>query len=267
MGRKIIFSKEQIEEIAKMYNDGTSMVKIAEKFNCSNKTIGRLLKKENIESRGNRKIFFNEDIFNEINTAEKAYWIGFITADGYINEDRGFLAIKLQYEDIDHLKKFAKFVDCSEDNIKIEYHNITGKPLCRINLNSRKLVDSLVRLNIRQCKSTNEHVVPVPDEYIRDYIRGIIDGDGHINTKNISICNSIEVLSYIKNHLNDKCYTRIDKICDHCNTYRIFICKNREIVLKYLYYDNCICLNRKYDFIKENYFNNTQKEKIIIIYK
>lgn len=267
MGRKIIFSKEQIEEIAKMYNDGTSMVKIAEKFNCSNKTIGRLLKKENIESRGNRKIFFNEDIFNEINTAEKAYWIGFITADGYINEDRGFLAIKLQYEDVDHLKKFAKFVDCSEDNIKIEYHNITGKPLCRINLNSRKLVDSLVRLNIRQCKSTNEHVVPVPDEYIRDYIRGIIDGDGHIDKKRIDICNSIEVLTYIKNYLNEKCYTTIGKICNHCNTYRIFICKNREIALKFLYYDNCICLNRKYDFIKENYFNNTQKEKIVIIYK
>lgn len=267
MGRKIIFSKEQIEEIAKMYNDGTSMVKIAEKFNCSNKTIGRLLKKENIESRGNRKIFFNEDIFNEINTAEKAYWIGFITADGYINEDRGFLAIKLQYEDIDHLKKFAKFVDCSEDNIKIEYHNITGKPLCRINLNSRKLVDSLVRLNIRQCKSTNEHVVPVPDEYIRDYIRGIIDGDGHIDKKRIDICNSIEILTYIKNYLNEKCYTTIGKICNHCNTYRIFICKNREIALKFLYYDNCICLNRKYDFIKKNYFNNTQKEKIVIIYK
>lgn len=63
LGKKIIFSEEQIEKIIKMYNDGISMVKIAEQFNCSNKTIGRLLKKENIESRGNRKIFFNEDIF------------------------------------------------------------------------------------------------------------------------------------------------------------------------------------------------------------
>lgn len=95
LGKKIIFSEEQIEKIIKMYNDGISMVKIAEQFNCSNKTIGRLLKKENIESRGNRKIFFNEEIFNNIDNAEKAYWIGFITADGYVNEDRGFLSIKL----------------------------------------------------------------------------------------------------------------------------------------------------------------------------
>ncbi len=267
MGKKIIFSKEQIKEIIKMYNDGISMVKIAEQFNCSNKTIGRLLKKENIKSRGNRKIFFNEEIFNNIDNAEKAYWIGFITADGYINEDRGFLSIKLQYDDIEHLKKFAKFIGCSEENIVTEYHNITGKPLCRICLNSRKLVDSLVNLNIRQNKSTDEHVTSIPNKFIRDYIRGIIDGDGHIDKKRIDICNSIEVLTYIKNYLNEKCYTTIGKICNHCNTYRIFICKNREIALKFLYYDNCICLNRKYDFIKENYFNNTQKEKIVIIYK
>lgn len=253
MGKKIIFSKEQTKKIINLYNSNMSMVKIAENFNCSNKTIGRLLKKENIESRGNRKIFFDENIFNKIDTAEKAYWIGFITADGYVNEDRGFLTIKLQYEDVDHLKKFAKFINCSEDCIKIEYHNITKKPLCRIRLNSRKLINSLIKLNIRQCKSANEHVAPIPNKYIKDYIRGIIDGDGHIDTKRIDICNSIEVLSYIKNYLNKTCYTTIGKICDHYNTYRIFICKNREIVLNHLYYDNCICLNRKYDFIKENY--------------
>lgn len=253
LGKKIIFSEEQIEKIIKMYNDGISMVKIAEQFNCSNKTIGRLLKKENIESRGNRKIFFNEEIFNNIDNAEKAYWIGFITADGYVNEDRGFLSIKLQYSDIKHLKKFTKFIGCSEDNIVIKYHNITGKPLCRICLNSKKLVNSLIRLNIRQNKSTNEHVAPIPNEFIKDYIRGIIDGDGHIDKERIDICNSIEVLTYIKEYLNEKCYTTIGKICNHYNTHRIFICKNRGLALKHLYYDNCICLDRKYNFIEENY--------------
>lgn len=253
MGKEIIFSEEQKEKIIKMYNDGISMVKIAEQFNCSNKTIGRLLKKENVESRGNRKIFFNEKIFDNIDNAEKAYWTGFITADGYVNEDRGFLSIKLQYSDIEHLKKFAKFIGCSEDNIVIEYHNITGKPLCRIRLNSRKLVNSLIKLNIRQNKSTNEHVAPIPNEFIKDYIRGIIDGDGHIDKERIDICNSVEVLTYIKEYLNEKCYTAIGKICNHYNTHRIFICKNRGLALKHLYYDNCICLDRKYNFIEENY--------------
>ena len=251
--KKIIFSKEQIEDIKKLYNEYNSQASIGRKYNCSAQTIMRLLEKEGIKSRGNRKYSFNENIFDEIDTAEKAYWIGFITADGYINEEKNFLTIKLQYRDINHLKKFAKFINCSEKNIKIEYHNITGKPLCKIRINSKHLVNSLVKLNIRQCKSTKEHIAPIPNEYIKDYIRGIIDGDGNINKKNINICNSIEVLSYIKEYLNKTCYTTIGEICNHYNTYRIFICRNRGLVLKHLYYDNCICLDRKYDFVKENY--------------
>ena len=64
---------------------------------------------------------------------------------------------------------------------------------------------------------------------------------------------SLEVLNYIKDYLNKTCYTSIGKICNHCNTYRIYICKNRDIVLDHLYYDNCVCLDRKYNFIKNNY--------------
>ena len=111
MGKKIIFSEKQIKDIIKMYEDN-SITSIAKKYNCSNQTITRLLEKQNIELRGNRKYFFNESIFDNIDTAEKAYWIGFITADGYINEKRGWLSIQLQYSDIDHLKKFAKFINC-----------------------------------------------------------------------------------------------------------------------------------------------------------
>ena len=252
MGKKIIFSEKQIKDIIKMYEDN-SITSIAKKYNCSNQTITRLLEKQNIELRGNRKYFFNESIFDNIDTAEKAYWIGFITADGYINEKRGWLSIQLQYSDIDHLKKFAKFINCPEEKIKTIKHNITGNLLCYIELDSRKLTNSLIKLNIRQGNSANEHVAPIPNEFIKDYIRGIIDGDGNIGKKNINICNSIEVLNYIKDYLNKTCYTSIGKICNHCNTYRIYICKNRDIVLDHLYYDNCVCLNRKYNYVKENY--------------
>lgn len=251
MGKKIIFSNEQIQDIKNMYKTYT-ITKIAKKYNCSHQTIKRLLIKENIEIKRNRKYTFNENIFEKVDTAEKAYWIGFITADGYINEKRAFLHIKLQYKDLKHLEKFAKFINYS-GNIKTEYHNITNNPLCVIELNSRKFINSLIKLNIRQRKSANEHVAPIPEEFIKDYIRGIIDGDGSINKKNINICNSIEVLTFIKKYLNSKCYTTIGKICEHCNTYRIYICNNRKIALNHLYYDNCVCLNRKYDFIKNNY--------------
>ena len=249
---KIIFSEDQIQDIIEMYKDN-AVITIANKYNCTCKVITRILKEQNIELRGNRKYFFNENIFDNIDTAEKAYWLGFILADGYLNEKRGVLTIKLQYTDKEHLEKFAKFINYPKEKIRTEKHNITGKPLCCITLNSRKITNSLLKLNIRQGKSTKEQIAPIPDNFARDYIRGIIDGDGNICKKNINICNSIEVLNYIKQYLNNTCYTTIGKICEHSNTYRIYICKNRDIVLNHLYYNDCVCLDRKYNFIKENY--------------
>lgn len=73
MGKKIIFTNEQINEIIKRYENGESCLKIGEVFNVNNKTIRKLLDKNNIQNRGNRKHFFNKNIFKDIDSAEKAY--------------------------------------------------------------------------------------------------------------------------------------------------------------------------------------------------
>ena len=83
------------------------------------------------------------------------------------------MSIKLNAKDRTHLEKFIKFIDGDENMIKTEYHNITGNELNRVVVNSRTIINDLVKLNIRQCKSSKEQVSPIPKEYIRDYIRGI----------------------------------------------------------------------------------------------
>ena len=56
----------------------------------------------------------NYDYFKNIDTEEKAYWLGFIYADGYItiNEktNSGYVGIELQASDVNHLKKFNKSI-------------------------------------------------------------------------------------------------------------------------------------------------------------
>lgn len=251
MGRKTIFSEEQIKDIIDRYqNGGESTVKIAQIYNVSHQTIGRLLKKNNIKP-SIRKHHFNEEIFNKIDTAEKAYWIGFIAADGYINEQRAFMRIKLQECDLEHLKKFVKFIDGDDGMIKHEYHNITENKQYYVEVNSRIFINSLVKLNLRQAKSSGkEQLSPIPEKYIRDYIRGLWDGDGHIEERSIDLISSIEILEFVQNHLYETCNININRILEHCNTYRIYVCKNRYNVLDYLYYDNCISLDRKYNLIK-----------------
>lgn len=40
----------------------------------------------------------NEHFFDVIDTEEKAYWLGFIFADGYVAKDRLTFAMNLQYQ-------------------------------------------------------------------------------------------------------------------------------------------------------------------------
>lgn len=262
MGKKIIFTTEQINEIIERYENGESCLEIGRVFNVSNKTIRRLLDKNDIQNRGNRKHFFNEDVFKSIDSAEKAYWLGFITADGYVNEDRGVLSIKLNAKDRTHLEKFIKCINGDENMIKTEYHNITGNELSNAVINSRTIVDDLVKLNIRQCKSSKEQVAPIPKEYIRDYIRGLWDGDGHIGEKELDLISSVEVLDFVQAYLIEECNITKNRIIDHCNTHRFYVCKNRVNVLKHLYYNDCVALDRKYE-TAWNVVNLIDQKKII----
>ena len=40
-------------------------------------------------------IEYNRHIFDTIDSEDKAYWLGFIVADGYVNDNKHMLRIKL----------------------------------------------------------------------------------------------------------------------------------------------------------------------------
>lgn len=71
-------------------------------------------------------IEYNRHVFDTIDTNEKAYWLGFIIADGYLNDNKNMLRIKLSDKDKRHLEKFIKFLDGNSSMLKKEIHNITG---------------------------------------------------------------------------------------------------------------------------------------------
>ena len=108
---KITYTIENINKIIKLYNAGTSPNQIGKLFNCSGPTITNLIRKNNIKTRDNsqcqQKYKINENIFEKIDTEEKAYWLGFLAGDGCVYRDT--LNLNLQVKDLEHLKKFKKF--------------------------------------------------------------------------------------------------------------------------------------------------------------
>lgn len=114
-------SREILEQL--YLNEKRTLKEIREIFGVTEGVLNRWLKESNIDKRNkNQKYTFNENIFDSINTPEKAYWLGFVWCDGYVihRDKRNEYSIKLQLsmKDVEHLEKV--FVELKKEMRIIE---------------------------------------------------------------------------------------------------------------------------------------------------
>lgn len=118
----VIGLKLATEEYIRQYNnkETPSLTKISEQFKIDRGFLSNRLKELNIEIINyQNKSKFNEHIFDSIDTEEKAYWLGFIFADGYISSRDNAFELSLKAEDKEHLDKFNTFMEHIHDNVKL----------------------------------------------------------------------------------------------------------------------------------------------------
>lgn len=99
------------------------------------------------------RVKFNEHIFDVIDTEEKAYWLGFIFADGSISSNpikgekkaRYVFEISLKGDDSYHLEKFNKFMEYDGNNVKVSNSKCGGKLFkrCRWMIANKHLWETL----------------------------------------------------------------------------------------------------------------------------
>lgn len=246
---------EKREEIIKLYQSGLSTRKVAEKLKISSETVCSSLEKLGISRRTNsdyRTTLLNHNYFDLIDTSNKAYFLGFIAADG-CNRESKFLEICIHKNDISVLENFIKDL---ESNYKI---HIRKEKYAQLTIYSDKLLSDLEKHGIIQRKSlTLEFPKTIPEEFISDYIRGYFDGDGYISKKS----DAIEIVGTL-NHMFDMSewiYKHTDlnpsKIQQDGNIFSIFYHGQKKIakIYNYLYKENSICLERKLLRFKQNKF-------------
>lgn len=187
------FTEEEIASIIFKYNNlrwGTP--KIAAELNVSPTTIASLLKRQGVCLRQDReqalKYCCNEHYFDIIDTEHKAYWIGFLCADGYIYAPKahcsGKVGIALKQNDIDILKQLKYYLQYTGPIRSYENKTPYGK-VCY----SRLLISSSVLYEALNNKGVIPHKTLVlefpsediiPHNLLRHFIRGYLDGDGTI---------------------------------------------------------------------------------------
>ena len=182
-------TSEQILEIIDLYNNGLSCSKIATQFGVTTVTISKHLKRNGIKvvNKQNRTKF-NENIFDVIDCEEKAYWLGFIFADGYISSSplcsdkkpRYDFEISLKASDANHLHKFNKFMQHESDNVKLGKVSCNGIlcERCRWSIVNKHLWNTLNNLGCTPQKSLTLKFPNIGSELFISFIRGYFDGDG-----------------------------------------------------------------------------------------
>lgn len=181
-----------IEEYVQTPKLEKSIAKTALKYGINKKTLTRYLKERNIPIIQNFGAYsINEKVFEKIDSEEKAYWLGFLYADGFVGAKNNQIGLDVALKDINHLEKYKQFLQW-DGEIKIykehqfgskENYNKSGEEMyaCRITVTNKKLHEDLIKLGCIPNKSlilqfpSEEQV---PKEFQLAFIRGYFDGDG-----------------------------------------------------------------------------------------
>lgn len=128
----------------------------------------------------------NKDYFNNIDTDEKAYFLGFLYADGYHLPRRNRISIQLAIKDIEILRKIS-FAIFSKDYVKEHISKIAyldGRPIgptkyARLEINNKQISEDLLRLGLINAKSLIcEFPRFLSQDLLFSFLRGYFDGDG-----------------------------------------------------------------------------------------
>ena len=264
-------------DIISDYKNGYSLSKLAKIENVSRWEITKIIKSAKIKIINRWNISkFNENIFDSIDTEEKAYWLGFIYADGYIANIENKKAhytfeISLCEKDTEHLYKFNKFVGYNGENIKISKSKIKDKVFgrCRWCVTNKHL---WTILNNYGCTPNKSLTLNFPKEsifksknLIRHFIRGYFDGDGcfsqhickTIVSPNISIIGTKQFLIKIGEYSGFNINFLHDKRHSNETWIIYFSLKDTFKFLDYIYNNSTVYLKRKY--LKYTFFKQESR--------
>lgn len=202
--------ENNIKELELLYNKPMAFSAIAriDKYKgIKLEEFKKLFKVHNIPWRGCRTYTHQYDYFENINHYKKAYWLGFLFADGGIsNNSRQRIFIEIHPQDIAILENFKK--DIKATNKIITYHKNSTfgeQDLATFRLTSKKTRNDLVNLGFTANKTYDGCLPELKDENMYRYmLLGYLDGDGNINKRTgyISFTGTKENLAFVIQLIN-----------------------------------------------------------------
>jgi hypothetical protein len=208
-------------------------------------------------SVGVRSFNINDNIFDSVDDQEKAYWLGFLLADGCLAKSAGTrrsLKLCLKAGDVGHLKLYQKWIGHKG---KLHFDGRDGHPRYSVLFNSVSIGNRLVEMGWLDYKNKGDIRILqyIPKHLTNHYIRGFFDGDGCIGVANkkknsytVTIVSKFEeplrwISAAIKRELD------VDRdVKKRTTVYSLVYNGNLQImkVMDWLYNDAMVYLDRKF---------------------
>lgn len=254
-----------------LFLSGQSLTSIAKELRLNRGRFTKWLKERgHTITNPSKKYIHNETFFENIDTEEKAYWLGFLYADGYVGEilkdgklKSYYLSLGLASIDESHLHKFR---DSLKSNSPISQKNVkcNGKVFSShiININSTKMCCDLIKLG---CTPRKGNFLKFPskdivsDELLPHFVRGYIGGDGSLmlnvkkNGGRLAILGTSDFLNGMVERMGWKPKTIRQAKPTSTYVYHIEYYAKEELksMLHELYKNASVYLDRKYEKYEE----------------
>lgn len=270
-------SLEEKSEIIKLYQEGIAANTLKKKFKLQFQDVKTILTEHGITPRTHREsrksYKYNENYFEIIDTPEKAYWLGFIYADGFITrKTNGSAVFGLTLAEEEPLIKLNQ---CLESNKPIgKYKKVNGynpnSVEYKLAFCSDKMVSDLEKHGCVERKTFKLKFPNLDEDLIPHFIRGYFDGDGsvflYIQKANsieyimlgVTICGIKSFLDDLSKHIGfENCIYKDKRKETDC--YSIKLASNSRCLRFYHYlYNNA---NNMYLSRKKNKFDNFIKDR------
>ena len=176
-------------EVLTKYKELNSIIEVAKDLKVSYETVRLILRKNGYASDKKKPVYsntLNMDYFEVIDTEDKAYFLGLIKADGYIDKTRNRFALRLQEKDVEVLHRF-----CDALNLPLERINkiIRSKDSQYYSSNRADCVELAITNDtfVKHFIDVKSETIfsKIPEHLVYHFIRGYFDGDGSISYRDV----------------------------------------------------------------------------------
>jgi hypothetical protein len=269
-----------VSQVISRYLAGETLINLANAFSLkSYGPIKRILKENGVALRRKGELRIQTGLpldvnyFREIDQPEKAYWLGFLTADGYVSPNGYKTTFCLK--DKEAVEKFKAAIQSGHAISEEDVFDKRTKKIYRryvIQITSKHFCHHLALLGVQGRKSFRCEPPKFKQDLFCHYVRGLFDGDGSVcflktGKRRVSLIATRPILDMVKQFfVKDMGFSEVKYSIvateDGHNICKLHIYRkqDQETFFNFIYDNSAehMRLSRKYIFINKKNTPDTQ---------